>query len=243
MITLLRALCLLLLLASPAVAAFPTTGLIDDFNRANENPLSEAGNWESPPIPGGGGSCETFKLVSNAIQDDSTADGCGSGQAYWEVVFGPGVEVYASFPTVWNAAGSDGWFWLNGNAEPTAATDGYRCYFFYDTGSWKYGCDRHDNTVATNISADTVGPTLGSGDKLGVELTAAGLFTWYHFPSGGAWGVASGPTPFTDTTYTTGHIGISKGFNDTTSIVDDFSGGTIVASGTSRFRTLVGAGQ
>jgi len=215
--------------------AFPTTSVLDDFNRANENPLSSAGSWGTSIFDNFGGAGDSFKLVSNAIQDDSAADGAGSGQAFWDgATYGPAVEVYVTFTTIWGNASSDFWFWLQGSGEDNASNanlDGYIAYAAYSAGSWVYTLSRVDNGVSTEIRAAQTGPTLANGDKLGMECSASGVFTWYHKPAAGSWGAASGLSTTTDTTYTSGHIGLSKGYADTTSVLDDFGGGNVVGGG------------
>ena len=208
--------------------AFPTTPVLDDFTRADENPLSTAGAWGAPINTG---ASQTMKLVSNAIMDDSLADGGGSGQAYRDDQnYGPGVEAYATLVTPWQNNSSDFWFWMNGSGENTAARDGYKLYTVHFNGTWFYTVYRVDNDVETELTPTfEAGPTLASGDKLGGEITPGGTITWYHKPSAGAWGVASGISTRSDATYTSGHIGLSKGFNDVTTSIDDFGGGTISA--------------
>lgn len=229
------------LLAVPAFAAFPTTPVLDDFNRADENPLSTAGSWGASILSGTHG---TFKLVSNAIQDDSAADGSSSGQAYRDDQnYGPGVEAYVTILNPWANNASDFWFFVHGRSEGSSAVDGYMAVAYYTSGTWYYTVQRLDNEVATELTPSAeAGPTLANGDKLGIEATAAGVFTWYYKPAAGAWGQASGVSTRSDSTYTSGHIGVSKGFHDTTSTLDDFGGGNIVASTLKRF-LLLGVGQ
>jgi hypothetical protein len=225
---------LALFLTAPAWA-FPSTGILDNFNRANENPLSNAGSLGAPITAG---SLEKFKLVSNALQDDSLADGGGSSQVYWDAAsFGPGSEVYFDLSTLWQASGSDGWCICH-IASPGANLDGYVFYFSWSTGTtWDISIQRSDNGAWTELESGST--TLASGDSVGLECTASGILTMYR-KTGGTWAALS-PTA-SDTTYTSGFVGFSKGFHDTTSIVDNFGGGTIVAAA-ARMRLLLGVGQ
>jgi hypothetical protein len=238
LVALLLAYCLV---AAPCFAAFPTTAVLDDFNRANENPLSLTGAWGAPIHTG---TLQTMKLSSNAIMDDSLADGGGSGQAYRDDQnYGPGVEAYVTLLNPWANNSSDFWFWMNGNAENAAGRDGYKLYAIYNTGVWYYNVYRTDNDVETELTPSfEAGPTLASGDKLGGEIAVGGTITWYYKASAGSWGAASGVSTRSDATYTSGHIGLSKGFNDTTTSLDDFGGGTIVASSSVKRFTLLGVG-
>jgi hypothetical protein len=49
--------------------AFPTTGLLDQFNRANETPLSGGGNWAVLST-----SINPLKLLSNEIAPQANDD-------------------------------------------------------------------------------------------------------------------------------------------------------------------------
>lgn len=207
--------------------AFPTTSVLDDFNRANEEPLTDSGKW-SGIVSGTPGH---FTLVSNSIFDHSGTHGTGSAAQYRNNAnYGPGAEAYVTLTSVWANNNSDFWFWMHGRSEGTSGRDGYVAYAYYNGGTWRYKMDRIDNEVATEIRAAQAGPTLGAGDKLGLECSTSGVFTWYYKASAGSWGAASGLSTTTDTTYTSGHIGVSKGFNDTTSVLDDFGGGTLIGA-------------
>lgn len=230
--------------------AFPTTSVLDNFNRADENPLDNTGNWRYSVFHSGPESPQhsTFKLVSNAVMDDSTADGGASGQAYWNTsTFGPAVEVYVTLSTVWSAAGSDFWFFIHMTGPDTPGDStlcGYLAYALYNAGAWRYQINRWDNGVGTEIQSFQIGPTLSAGDKLGFECTSGGQMTWYYKAAAGSWGAASGLSSVTDTTYTTGYIAFEKGYLDTTSVLDDFGGGNIVASvSTNHLGLLLGVGQ
>jgi len=70
----------------------PTTPILDDFNRADENPLSGGGNWAQVGAPcavlGGGG---PLALVSN----EATRIGFIGCHSYWTTSFNADQESYA----------------------------------------------------------------------------------------------------------------------------------------------------
>ena len=74
--------------AGPAGAATQPGGtpIVDDFNRANENPLSGGGNWTTITSIGGA------QLVSNAV----AASGSTTAGSLWHTVFTGDVETYAT---------------------------------------------------------------------------------------------------------------------------------------------------
>ena len=59
--------------------AFPTTGILDNFNRANENPLGN-GTWSGPLFT----TDNRDQLISNAVTLTS-----GNCSDYWITTFGP----------------------------------------------------------------------------------------------------------------------------------------------------------
>lgn len=201
--------------------AFPTTSILSQFT-GSEDPLSESGNFAGPIFP----SMAQMKKVSNQAMQ-STLVGSQSGSSYWTVAaFGPGVEVYVTIPTWWNNASSDFWLWANGNAENTAGADGYLLYV-PNGGTWNLS--RVDNTVATQLGADLGTQVPASGDSIGLEIISGGTHQAYYKSGAGAWSTLG--TTRSDNTYTSGHIGFSKGFVDTTSVLDNFGGGASVVGG------------
>lgn len=204
--------------------AFPTTPVLDNFNRANEDPLSGGGNWSGPILL----NMNKMKVVSNATQQ-STVIGSQSGSSFWNAAtFGPGVEVYVTIPTMWINNSSDVWLWLNGNAENSSGVDGYILYISQSGGAFTWILNRKDNGVDTQLGGNIGTQAIANGDAIGLEDLNGGTLQAYYKPSGGSWGTTG--TTRSDNTYTSGHIGYSKGFVDSTSILDDFGGGTIPGS-------------
>ncbi len=226
-----------LLLALPiSTAAFPTTPVLDTFNRANEDPLSGGGNWAGPILNG----LNQMKVVSNGAMQ-STSVPLQSGTSYWNAAtFGPGSEVYFELTTVWANNSSDVWTWCNGSNENTGSVDGYAMVAGRSSGTWDWYAYRLDNGTWTQLGAMLGTQTLSAGDAVGIDCGRTGDFQAYYKASGGSW-VTLGTTR-NDTTYTSGHIGLSKGYLDSTSVVDNFGGGTTPA-GTARLRALTGVGQ
>lgn len=90
-----RILALLLavsLLASPALAVFPSVSLVDNCTRANEGP---------PPTGWVTSSGTGLKIVSNRCVQDNTADFMGGA---WNTSFGPNMECAAKIAQVPAAA-------------------------------------------------------------------------------------------------------------------------------------------
>ena len=81
--------------ATPIALVSPSAPLsvLDDFNRANENPLSDQGRWSNAIIGGESGHNVTSNQLACAVTTTCTA---------WRnnAQFGPDVEVYARLSTL-----------------------------------------------------------------------------------------------------------------------------------------------
>lgn len=200
-----------------AFQAFPSTSILDNFNRANENPLSGGGNWTGPVETGAGKN--QLRLVSNAV----TGDTSGTSQSYWvATTFNADQEVYAALDTKFTTGSV--YFWLNLQSPGTSGVDGYFAGIFND-GSDKTGLYRvtDQSFVATVYEVTT---TIADGDMWGVR-NSGGTFTTYRKPSGGSWAAVSGASG-TDTTYGAGYIGL--GCDRNVESWGDFGGGNVSAS-------------
>jgi hypothetical protein len=156
-----------------------------------------------------------------------------------------GTEAYCEFSSIWQNNSSDFWFWINGSGEGGAAQNGYQFYAAYNTGVWNYKIKKLTSGTATDLGAFEAGPTLSAGDRIGVRHDGVSSLTWYYKPLGGVWSPASGISVIYDSTYLSGHIGISKGFQDVTTKIVLFGGGTssvnkIISSNIRPRRTVPG---
>lgn len=196
--------------------AFPTTPVIDNFNRANADPPPSA-SWTG--IYGAG-----FLIVSSAISKTANAD--TSGILWSASTFGPDSECYY---TVANAGASQ------------AAG---RIYVRIDagvTGGYSLTWNAFSTLISIKIVASGTETTLGAaieqpiadGDGIGLEAVGTTL-TAYHKPAAGAWTSIGSRS---DATWAVGgKIGLD-GYADvgTAVIFDDFGGGTYVpAAGSNR---------
>lgn len=191
--------------------AFPTTGILDSFDRANEGPPPSA-NWTT----GVRGTTSGLQVVSNAcvqtVADFNTAD------AWWNVgTFGPDSEVYVTYTTV--QSGPDARLYLRLQQPGSSSTvDGYLC-LATDTSLSTY---RLDNGAFTQLGAtETI--TLASGDSLGIEGVGSTITPYQK--TGGVW---SAITTRTDATYGAGYIGMA--LSGTGWVVDGFGGGAVVTA-------------
>jgi peptidoglycan/xylan/chitin deacetylase (PgdA/CDA1 family) len=194
--------------ATPAQAATQPGGtpILDNFNRANENPLSGGGNWGAISSVGGA------QLVSNAVASPSST----TAASLWRTVFAGDVETYATIPISTNNAGL--------YAETTLSSGNANGYLWQWQGSDVspvFRLYRADNSVLTTLGTFS-GFTLTAGDKLALRVIGDSVQGWvYHL---GDWQQVASAT---DTTYRTGQIGVRP--RGTTPIIDDFGGGPVLA--------------
>lgn len=191
---------------------FPTRGVLDDFNRANEGPPPSA-SWAGPAWNGSG----EIKVISNQCG----ADGAGYGDDYWNTSFGPDSEVYVDIPTL-PAAGEEMGLLLRGKDPGAGGLDGYEVYMAQVAGAANDTVDiyRIDNEATTKLGA-TIVQEFAAGESLGFEAVGSNLTAYRK--TGGSWaslGVRS------DATYgAAGYIGVE--LQNTTVRVDGFGGGTV----------------
>lgn len=219
------------MLETSAWAVFPTTSVLDDFNRANENPLSQGGNWPGPTYSG----LSTLQLLSNVV-GSTGAD----GSRYRTETFGPNSEAFLTVSTLGTASGHYVGVEVRVATPNTATIDTYEVAIEWGGVSW--------NAVTvyevTNGSFAQLGATITqswtAGDGLGEEIIGSGAnnITVYR-RSGSTW---SSLGQRSDATITAAG-NISAVIGSTTPRIDDFGGGTIVVSAAARRRTLVGVGE
>jgi len=209
--------------------AFPTIGILDDFNRADSGTLGAS--WTADVINLG---LSSLQIVSNAA---STVGGFRNN--WWNgTTFGPDVEVTTTIKSTFLNVddGDGGWAGTQGGlyarlvTPGTAGADGYYLFFFGGeiTGYWAF-LQRVDNGVFTTLGATYTGFTVSTDDKFGISVVGSTL-TFYRKPAAGSWAQVS--TTRTDTTYSAaGYIGLQgvSPFLGTEALYDDFGGGTVVA--------------
>lgn len=212
--------------------AFPTTGILDSFTRADSSTLGA--NWTTPLIPG----LTSPHIISNAETNDQ---GGGYSDAYWNVsTFGSDSEVFCVVPVV-PSIGNEFWLALRAVDPGLSTWDGYLLDVLAPDFAWKMR--RYDNNVSTQLGA-TFTSALANNDAAGLEAIGSTLTTYYK-ASGGSWAALFSRT---DATYSAaGNIAMGQGTSNATRL-DDFGGGTVVAGagqgplGIAPLRTILGVG-
>lgn len=194
--------------------AFPTTGILDDFNRANEGPPPSA-SWAGPVFPRFFGT--HLKVSGNAAianVDDYADD-------YWTTIFSSADgEMYQTFTTL----PADTKIMYLGIRLVSPGTSGVDGYVYQVTvsnaGNEAEVLGRLDNDTLTNLGATDTSANWGNGDAQGVD-TVSNAITAYRKPSGGSWASRFSRT---DGTYALAGYG-SIGAQGSAFVIDDAGGG------------------
>lgn len=178
------------------------TPLLDDFQRADENPLSFGGKWSG--VNGSG-----LRLLSNAAQDPGSSGGglLSVRQSYWNVTSWSGdVEVWA-YPCGLVSPFQQGW--LLGLASSISPFSGYTMRWSDEVGNsaiqtrkWNAG----SNTVLQDYRG--VGNALPNDTPDNVLLmrtSGSAVELWWSQDFGASW---TKVTSVTDNTYRTGLYGV-----------------------------------
>jgi hypothetical protein len=213
--------------------AFPVTGTLDSFDRANSATLGA--NWTKNII---GAGATDIKLDTNRAYPDALN---ATVTAWWNPAqFGADCEAYVTYPS--GAAGfddfdqtweTDAWLFFRIQSPGSAAADGYT-FVSYDTGNPGIGLGavfhRIDNGALTKLGNTYPAATVAAGEKRGISIVG-NTMSWYYNTTG-TW--VSGGTTRTDSTYAAaGYIGIGASRTNVGAAVpamDDFGGGTITAA-------------
>jgi hypothetical protein len=195
--------------------AFPTTSVLDDFNRSNEGPPPSA-NWTDL--------LNGMEVVSNACKGDNGGD---ANVSLWDAAtYGADCEAYLTITT----RGSNLqllYLFARCTTLNIATFDGYDVEYTVVDGvnNDTVIINRIDNGVTTQLGA-TITLEFANGDKLGIEAIGSTIKA-YRCPSGGSWGdISSGGR--SDSSYgSAGYVGL--GCYSNTYVLDDFGGGTVVS--------------
>lgn len=190
--------------------AFPTTSVLDNFNRADG---ALGSNWSTPTFAAG------FNISSNVAFGSTT----GNIQ-YWNVAtYGPDFEIYADIP---NLPGSGQQCGLTGGVlqQTSAITlDGYAVAYTHGSPGTLAIQRITNGVVAATVASSS--QTLSAGDQIGLSRVGTTLTSYINGTQ-----IDTG----TDSTHTgAGYLLMFS--TNTTNSFDDFGGGTLSgAAATSR---------
>lgn len=214
----------LLALPAAAAAAFPTTGVIDTFNRANGgipgSTSSSGATWASDSIDGNWSS----NLVVSANQMKLSA--AGTVNSYLTPSYGPDAEVYVDVPTL-PPNGQYVALFARIQAPGGSSGDYYGLVYTHNTaGNATYTLRRYIDITWTDLIT-TSAPALAAGDGLGLEVTGTGATVTVRAMrrTAGLWGqVTTVGDSSASRIIAAGGIGVEV--SATTTLLDNLGGGT-----------------
>jgi len=194
---------------------FPSTPLLDDFNRANGNP---GANWPDP-----GFANDYAQISSNRL-----AGSVNCAEAYWVNPFPANTEIYFD---LFATANSDWFLSFRLTSAPTIANypgglnNGYQLHAVFDSAI----PGNRELILTRNDTAGVIGSafvsSLGSGSSIGVLAVGSSLKV-YHKPSAGSWALIIDAT---NSIFLTGTFSYINQCTDTACAIDNWSGGAPVS--------------
>jgi len=197
------------------LSSFPSTSVIDNFDRANEGPPPTG--WLELYQNGTTG----LAISSNQLAPTIVSDNCSG---YWTAsTYGPDSEIYAIVANK-GAVGDKIRLWFR-TASPgvIADVDGYAVSYSNLSGTDTIAIRKIVNGTSTTISS-TISQEVANGDGLGMSVVGNDLVLYYKSGSG-PW---TALTTVTDTSITAaGYLGVdlSTGSGGLTLRLDSISGG------------------
>ncbi len=212
--------------------AFPTTSVLDDFNRANEGPPPSA-SWRT----------DNYNTASSTLAVDTNiciTTGFPNGGGLWGTSVGADTEVFVTE----NFSPSNGQsFYLFARivTPGSAAVDGYLAEFDRADANPGYTIriQRIDNNSLTTLGAviTETGGAHVDGNAVGLSVVGSTLSVFIR--RSGVWSAAIDTR--TDSTYAAGGF-IGFRMSATSMLGDDFGGGTVVVTATNVLAWIGAAG-
>lgn len=191
---------------APPPTVTPNPALLDDFNRANETPVSQSGNWAPIGISGGSGA----RLHSNRLQNFAQP-----GTSYRTSTFSGQMEASAAITTL---PSTNQWLsvYVCLQDAGTAGWDGYelRSTVLGSADLWEIR--KVVNGTPSSLASSNF--DMITGGSMLLRRLGNNLEFWWKAP-GGDWSLKLS-TP--DSAFLTGRIGIG---GQKTGALDDFGGG------------------
>jgi hypothetical protein len=193
--------------------AFPTTSVLDQFNRANGDP---GANWTGPSF----GDANKLSIFSNQIESAAAAFGA---ECWTASTFGPGIEVFADLASGISGGGSIRLIIIDSATSSTA--NGY--YLVADSAN-NFNLSKSVSGSGSTIQAGS--QAVASGDSFGLQWIGTTVAGWYK-AAAGAWTQIVSIVDASVANASGFVIGIELSTNLGGNLLDNFGGGTAVAIG------------
>lgn len=192
--------------------SFPTTGILDAFTRADENPL--AGGWASVPVWNGD---SVSKLVSNQMAPIGTSP--SDNDAVWNTSFGADQEMYVTIVNTSGLTVCGLYGRLTAENDPAFHPVAYIAEFNLGASTVKL-FRKNGAAASVQLGSTVTSFTVSNGDVLGLSCIGSTITIWRNGTS-----VISQ----TDTVITAGgKLGINMSVSSTSPRLDDFGGGDYI---------------
>lgn len=193
--------------------SFPTTPVLDNFNRA-DSATTLGANWTAPTFTGDGSPGISTNQAYNPGASFADAQMTSAGTIVLPM------EAYITAAVVSGTASTAIDYLISGTA---GSRNGYRVSTINNTA---LRISKIAASAFTNILQVT--QTVASGDAFGVSVDANSLHTIWYKAAAGSW---TSIGTITDATFVSGTVGIGVAVAAATR-VDDFGGGTVAATST-----------
>lgn len=212
-------LVLLISLMGDMVHGFPSTAVLDNFNRADQEPVT---GWTDDLF----GNSSDCKLTSNTLREGTSGD----GSCYWTSAFSGGdQEGYITLPNAdSHTAGGAVRFIVCGLSVGSANVDGYALEFVKDAGTDFLRLRELTNGAYTTMGS-TVNQEVTNGDSLGIEAFSDGTVNAWFKDGASAWTLLFTRTDASPLNCDSSRIGVAM--TSSQHHWDDAGGGPIAASG------------
>ncbi|MFY9561413.1 MAG: hypothetical protein WAQ52_14365 [Terriglobales bacterium] len=199
---------------SSVAASFPTTGILDNFNRADETPLGN-GNWTCPAQVG----AHNLQIVGNVVV---VTNNLSNNDCYWSSAsYGSDSESYVTI-TALPASTQCAAVFARGSNLNTSNFAAYWAEYCAVSGASNdtFTLYRFVSGRSTAIASGT--QEVSAGDSIGLEVIGTRVRMLYK-PGSGAW---TQILSVTDSNISgSGRIGMHE--EDTSATLDNFGGGTV----------------
>lgn len=202
--------------------AFPSTPILDDGGRSDENPLSQLGLWS---IPTG---ANAIQLTTGTFRSTDTS---GANNFAIRGAYAPDQEAFFSIPSY---AGEHGVLLCVHDSTGTAvvALATMNCYqaVFSSSGYFVYRVTNNSNSILINTTTwASKGLTWGDNVRCGARRAGSRFEVWFSETASGVWVQTDSVV---DTTFSIGGaIGMRKTL---TSQIDNFGGGDTAVNASPR---------
>jgi VPS62-like protein len=187
-----------------------TSPVLDDFNRSDENPLSDGGEWDNSVYAS---SEQGLRVVSNELAAASLTDTAWRNDQY-----GPDQEAWVTI-AVKPGGGNAVRVYARLQAPGTSGYDGYMLRYQQNAGIDQVFVERIDNSAIVTLKA--LNQEFCMNEKLKIRAVGSNIQAWRY--DGRSWqmfGIVS------DATYVgPGYIGL--GLRNSSGRLDDFGGGGV----------------